>query len=146
MTLAVVVGFRVVVPLVQAFRYRLRVAEVVEEGPGVVSMRIRGRGLERLRAEAGQFFLWRFLDRSRIWTAHPFSLSEAPDGESLRITVKALGDHTARLGSIRPGTRVLAEGPLGTFTDSRSPHGQDTAHRRRHRHHAGPRAARGDRG
>ncbi len=117
-TLAVVVGFRVVVPLVQAFRYRLRVAEVVEEGPGVVSIRIRGRGLERLRAEAGQFFLWRFLDRSRIWTAHPFSLSEAPGGETLRITVKALGDHTARLGSIRPGTRVLAEGPLGTFTDS----------------------------
>ncbi len=31
-TLAVLVGFRIVVPLVNAFRYRLRVAEVVEEG------------------------------------------------------------------------------------------------------------------
>jgi ferredoxin-NADP reductase len=89
---------------------------VVEEGPGVVSLRITGRNLGRLRARAGQFFLWRFLARDRWWTAHPFSLSEAPDGRSLRITVKALGDHTAKLSFIRPGTRVVAEGPFGVFT------------------------------
>jgi predicted ferric reductase len=117
-TLALIVGFRVVVPLVNAFRYRLRVAEIVEEGPGVVSVRIEGRRLERLNACAGQFFLWRFLSRGRWATAHPFSLSEAPDGRSLRITVKALGDHTATLGSLPVGTRVLAEGPFGVFTDS----------------------------
>ncbi|HEX3805974.1 MAG TPA: ferredoxin reductase family protein [Gaiellaceae bacterium] len=118
-----IVGFRVVVPLIAAFRFRLRVAEVVEEGPGVVSIRIAGRRLERLHAEPGQFFLWRFLDRRRAWSAHPFSLSEAPRGDSLRITVKALGDHTSRLAGLRPGTRVVAEGPLGTFTDAvrRSP-------------------------
>ena len=81
-------------------------------------MRIVGRRLDRLGAEPGQFFLWRFLDRRRIWSAHPFSLSAAPDGTSLRITVKALGDHTARLGGVRPGTRVLAEGPFGVFTES----------------------------
>jgi predicted ferric reductase len=115
-TLALIVGFRVCVPLVNAFRYRLRVAEVVVEGPGVVSIRMTGRKLERLRAHAGQFFVWRFLDR--WWTAHPFSLSEAPDGRSLRITVKALGDHTARLASTRVGTRVVAEGPFGVFTDA----------------------------
>jgi predicted ferric reductase len=54
--------------------------------------------------------------RDRWWTAHPFSLSEAPDGRSLRITVKALGNHTARLRSIKLGTRVVAEGPFGVFT------------------------------
>jgi len=117
-TIALIVGFRVVVPLVNSFRYRLRVAEVVQEGPGVVSVRIEGRRLERLHARAGQFFLWRFLTRGRWATAHPFSLSEAPDGRSLRITVKALGDHTARLASLPVGTRVLAEGPFGVFTDS----------------------------
>ena len=40
-------------PLVNAFRYRLRVAEVVAEGPGVVSLRIGGRRLDRLHARAG---------------------------------------------------------------------------------------------
>lgn len=117
-TLAVLVVFRLAHPLVQLFRHRLRVAEVVEEGPGVVSVRIVGRRLDALRAEPGQFFLWRFLDRRWIWTAHPFSLSQAPDSNSLRITVKALGDHTAALAGLRPGTRVLAEGPFGVFTEA----------------------------
>jgi predicted ferric reductase len=115
-TLALLVGFRVLVPLANGLRYRLRVAEVVQEGPGVVSLRITGRGLDRLGARAGQFFVWRFLTRGRWSSAHPFSLSAAPDGRSMRITVKALGDHTSRLAAIRPGTRVLAEGPFGVFT------------------------------
>ncbi len=117
-TLAIIVGFRVVLPLVQAFRYRLRVDRVVEETFGIVSIHIVGRSLDRLDAQSGQFFLWRFLDRRRIWSAHPFSLSAAPDGKALRITVKNLGDHTARLADVLPGTRVVAEGPLGTFTEA----------------------------
>ena len=116
-TLTILVGFRVLVPAYAAFRHRLRVAEVKEEAPGVVSITITGRNLDRLRARPGQFFLWRFLDRHRWWSAHPFSLSAAPDGRSLRITVKALGHHSGRLARVKPGTRVVAEGPLGVFTD-----------------------------
>jgi predicted ferric reductase len=116
-TIVVLVVYRVLAPLVGALRYRLRVAEVTPEGPGVISVRITGRNLDRLRAHAGQFFLWRFLDGKRWRSAHPFSLSAAPNGRSLRITVKALGDHTARLAELRPGTRVFAEGPFGVFTD-----------------------------
>src|SRR3954452_15277543 len=52
-----------------------------------------------------------FLTRNRWWEAHPFSLSAAPDGRTLRITVKALGDFSARLAAIAPGTRVIADGP-----------------------------------
>jgi predicted ferric reductase len=117
-TLLLLVFYRVVAPVLGAFRYRLRVAEVVEEAPDVVSLRIAGRGLERLQARPGQFFLWRFLTRGRWWASHPFSISEAPRGDSFRITVKALGDFTSRMGSIAPGTRVVAEGPFGVFTDA----------------------------
>jgi len=116
-TIALLVVFRLLVPALAALRYRLRVAAVVEEGPGVVSLWITGRRLERLHARAGQFFLWRFLTRGRWVSAHPFSLSAAPDGRSLRITVKALGDHTSRLGEVPVGTRVIAEGPFGVFTE-----------------------------
>jgi predicted ferric reductase len=115
-TLGLLVAFRFLAPGLNALRYRLRVAEVVAEGPGIVSLRIAGRHLDRLDARPGQFFLWRFLDRKRWWAAHPFSLSEAPDGRSLRITVKALGDFSSRLAEIAPGTRVVAEGPFGVFT------------------------------
>jgi predicted ferric reductase len=117
-TIVLIVGFRVIAPVAAAFRYRLRVAAVVEEGSSVVSLWITGRRLDRLRADAGQFFIWRFLTRDRWWKAHPFSLSAAPDGRSLRITVKALGDDTAHIGEIPVGTRVVAEGPFGVFTDA----------------------------
>jgi predicted ferric reductase len=116
LTLGALVVFRIVVPLGRSARHSLRVERVVEEAPGVVSIEIGGDRLERLRARPGQFFLWRFLTRGRWWQAHPFSLSAAPDGRRLRITVKDSGDFTAGLRAVPPGTRVLAEGPFGAFT------------------------------
>ena len=115
-TLAVL-AYRVFAPFASTFRYRLRVAEVIPEGPGVTSVRITGRKLDRLKARPGQFFIWRFLTPGHWWTAHPFSLSAAPDGRSFRITAKAAGDHTRRMGRIPVGTRVVAEGPFGDFTE-----------------------------
>ncbi len=117
-TLALLILFRLVQPIVQAFWHRLQVAETTVEGPNVVSLRIKGRHLDRLNARAGQFFLWRFLAPGRWWESHPFSLSAAPDGRSLRITVKNAGDFTSRIGDIKPGTAIIAEGPFGVFTDA----------------------------
>ena len=117
-TLALLVVFRVAIPLVRALALGLRVSEVRDEGPGVVSLVISGRGVGRLRARSGQFLLWRFLTPGRVLQAHPFSLSRAPDGRSLRITVKDVGRFTAGLRDLKPGTRVFAEGPFGTFTDA----------------------------
>jgi len=115
-TIVVLVLFRVIQPIVHAFWYGLQVSEVIPEGPGVVSLHLTGRHLDRLGGRPGQFFLWRFLTPSRWWQAHPFSLSSAPDGRSLRITVKALGSFSGRVAEIRPGTRVMSEGPFGRFT------------------------------
>ncbi len=115
-TLAVLVCYRLLIPAAAAFRHRLRVTAVRQEQPGVVSLEIAGRDLARLGARPGQFFLWRFLGRGRWWKAHPFSLSAAAGNGSMRITVKDLGDFTATVGEITPGTRVVAEGPFGTFT------------------------------
>jgi predicted ferric reductase len=115
-TLAAVVVFRVGAPIVNALRFRLRVAEVTPEGSDVVSVRLTGRQLDRLGARPGQFFLWRFLTRGRWWEAHPFSLSQAPDGRSLRMTAKAVGDYTRDLRKLPVGTRAVTEGPFGVFT------------------------------
>jgi predicted ferric reductase len=114
-TLGALALFRVAVPLVRDARYRLRVDRVVE-GRGFVTIELGGRRLERMRARPGQFFLWRFLTRDRWWQAHPFSLSAPPNGRRLRITVKESGDFTSGLRALKPGTRVLAEGPFGAFT------------------------------
>lgn len=49
----------------------------------------------------------------------PYSLSAAPAGNTLRITVKDLGGHSGALGRLRLGTRVYAEGPYGALTAAR---------------------------
>jgi predicted ferric reductase len=115
-TLGTLLVFRIGIPLARTAYHRLEVERVREIAPGVISLDVGGVHLERLRARSGQFFTWRFLTRGRWWEAHPFSLSAAPDGRRLRITVKELGDYTSALRAIPPGTRVIAEGPFGAFT------------------------------
>ncbi|MCC3652940.1 ferredoxin reductase family protein [Streptomyces sp. S07_1.15] len=116
---ALLLWYRVLVPLRLNLRHRMRVDSVVPEAPGVVSVLIRGRRLHRLGAEAGQFFRWRFLTRGLWWTANPYSLSAPPRPDLLRITVKAVGGHSAALAALPPGTRLWAEGPYGALTAAR---------------------------
>jgi predicted ferric reductase len=111
--------FRLGEPLALSLRHRLRVANVVLEAPGVVSIYVTGRRLERLAVRAGQYFIVRFLAADGWWRAHPFSLSAAPNGAWLRLTIKELGDWTARLQELRPGTRLFVEGPYGAMTGAR---------------------------
>jgi predicted ferric reductase len=113
------VSYRAVKPVRDAFRHQLRVARVTSEGPGFTSVYITGNRLAELRIESGQFFMWRFLTKDGWWQAHPYSLSAAPNGKWLRFTVKDLGDHSSTLPTLRPGTRVLSEGPYGAFTERR---------------------------
>lgn len=116
---ALVLWYRVLVPVRLNMRHRMRVAETVEEAPGVVSVLITGRRLHRLGAEPGQFFRWRFLAEGMRWSANPYSLSAPPRPDLLRITVKAVGGHSSALAALEPGTRVWAEGPYGAMTASR---------------------------
>ena len=114
--LGTILWCRVGTPVRFNLRHRLRVKGVRRETPGVVSIYLVGRRLDRINAQSGQFFLWRFLTPGGWWQAHPFSLSAPPTSRLLRITVKDLGDRTEELQRIAPGTRVWAEGPYGTFT------------------------------
>lgn len=111
--------FRWVLPIVRGLRYQLRVHAVVPEGPGVISVWLKGRNLHKMKVSGGQFFSWRFMTSELWWHAHPYSLSAPPNNNFLRITVKDLGDHSAALAHIATGTRVIAEGPYGAFTASR---------------------------
>ncbi len=105
--------FRVGLPVMRNLRHRLVVTEVSASAGGVTTVTMTGRELERLPVVGGQFFLWRFLDGPGWTRAHPYSLSAAPDGRSLQITVAGVGDGARRLATLRTGTRVLIEGPYG---------------------------------
>jgi predicted ferric reductase len=109
--------YRVIGPLATYRRHRFRVQSVEREARGVFSVYISGRDLDQFEAEAGQFAIWRFLDRTRWWQAHPFSISAIPDGRRLRITVKNIGDFTSGVHTLKPGTPILIDGPFGKFTE-----------------------------
>jgi predicted ferric reductase len=111
--------YRVALPAARSARHTLRIARVVPETRGVVSLYLTGRDLDRLRAQPGQFLRLRFLARGHWWQCHPYSLSAAPTARALRVTVKDLGDASRAVARLRPGTRVWFEGPYGAFTARR---------------------------
>ncbi|HEY0119478.1 MAG TPA: ferredoxin reductase family protein [Cellulomonas sp.] len=115
-----VVWWRALLPLARHVTFGVRVVALVDEGGRATSVWLRGRRLDRLAPRAGQFFLVRFLASGHILTSHPYSLSLVPTDDHLRFTVGALGDHSAAVASLRPGTRVLLEGPFGRMTADRA--------------------------
>jgi predicted ferric reductase len=112
-------AFRIGHPVRMSLRHQLKVARIVPEAPGVVSLYVSGRELEQLRVTGGQYFRWRFLTRDGWWRTHPFSLSAPLNNRFLRLTVKGVGDGSRGLHGLHAGTRVAVEGPYGLFTARR---------------------------
>ena len=120
------ITWRFAIPVIRSLRLGLKVEQVVKEGPGVFSIIMKGRNVESLGAQGGQFFGWRFLTKGHWFISHPYSLSAAPTKKYLRVTVKDLGDHSGSVTFIKPGTRVFLEGPYGAFTAGRASKGHVT--------------------
>ncbi|MBU6243307.1 MAG: ferric reductase-like transmembrane domain-containing protein [Acidobacteria bacterium] len=120
------ITWRFAIPVIRSLRLGLKVEQVVNEGPGVFSIIMKGRNVDSLGAQGGQFFGWRFLTKGHWFISHPYSLSAAPTKKYLRVTVKDLGDHSGSVTFIKPGTRVFLEGPYGAFTAGRASKGHVT--------------------
>jgi predicted ferric reductase len=112
-----ILAFRFFLPIFASFEHQLVVTKVRYEANDVVSIEMQGRNLPALDVEGGQFFQWRFLAKGLWWHQHPFSVSAAPSADTLRITIRALGRGTTQLMTVKPGTRVMIEGPYGIFSD-----------------------------
>jgi predicted ferric reductase len=114
---AAVLTHRFYLPVKRHLRHRLRISHIVAESPDTISVYITGIDIDQLNAQGGQYFRWRFLARGVWHQTHPFSLSAHPTENTLRLTVKGVGAYTRRLKRrLRPGQRVLADGPYGAFT------------------------------
>lgn len=116
---AAIVIFRILMPIVRSIRHSAKVLAVVPAEHDTVHVYIGGRKFNRLNAEGGQWFSWRFGTRNWWWQGHPYSLSAKPTDRGMRITVKDLGDQSGTLTKLKPGTRVMFEGPYGAFRADR---------------------------
>ena len=117
--LAAVLVFRVGVPVWRSLYHRVRVTGVTREADDVYSVTVQGHRLDRLRTRSGQFFIWRFLDGPGWSRGNPYTISAAPAGDRLRVTIQAVGDGSARIQRLEPGSKVAIEGPYGTMTAER---------------------------
>ena len=117
MQIAVIGGlvvFRAGRPIFRSARHRFRIDRIVTESDDVTSVYLTGRQLDRFAFRPGQYVNVVFMSKGR-WSPHPFSFSAAPNGQFLRVSIKAAGDFTDRIRELTPGTRALLEGPLGAF-------------------------------
>ncbi len=112
--------FRFLRPIYNFWRYRFRVLKIVPETADTYSIYLTGQGLDKFNFLPGQFALFRFLTRGHFLQEHPFSFSDVSGKKLLRITIKKLGDYTADLSAIAPGTFVMVDGPHGIFTPQRA--------------------------
>jgi predicted ferric reductase len=109
-----VVAFRAGRPIFRGARHRFRIDKIVAESSDVTSVYLTGRRIDRFKFRPGQYANVMFLSKGR-WSPHPFSFSAAPNGQFLRVSIKAAGDFTNRIRELPLGTLALLEGPLGAF-------------------------------
>ncbi|MCA9309164.1 ferric reductase-like transmembrane domain-containing protein [Candidatus Saccharibacteria bacterium] len=117
--------YRFLNPLLQYCKYRFVVDKVVKESSSAVSIYISGQNMTRFNWNSGQYAIFTFLQKGLIPQPHPFSISWSPlDKDVIRVTIKAVGDYTKKLQNLKPGAKVLVEGPLGVFGQQVGPEKQ----------------------
>ncbi len=108
--------FRFAKMFIHAWQYDFKVQSIVCEAEGIYSIYIDGRNARHFQFIPGQYASWRFMTGYLWLEAHPFSFSQSPGHKLLRITAKISGDFSNKISQIKPGTRVLLDGPRGAFT------------------------------
>jgi predicted ferric reductase len=119
--LALLINTRIVRPL-KMRQKPWRVSEVREERGRAWTLVLQPEGHPGMNFLPGQF-VWLVLGKSAFSIQqHPFSLaSSATRPDRLELTIKALGDFTARTGDVQPGARAYLEGPYGYFVPNPNP-------------------------
>lgn len=96
-------------------RFSYEVCEVNHLSESVIEVVLKPTSIP-VTFEPGQFAYISFDFPGIDPEAHPFSFSNSNNGPYVRFTIKNLGDDTARLRDITPGTKALVEGPYGDFS------------------------------
>lgn len=119
--LGALVHVRVLRPLaLQRRPYTVTAVEAV--GPRTWTVRLAPAAGSALAFEPGQFAWVTFRAGPFSGREHPYSFSgSAADRAAVSFTIKALGDFTATVGSIRPGEVAYVDGPYGAFSPDRHP-------------------------
>lgn len=115
------IGLLAYIRIVKPFfmlRRPYRVTEVRPERGDTTTLVMYPDGHEGFRFKPGQFGWLNIWGSPFRITGHPFSFSSsaaAPDGR-VEMSIRNLGDFTARMSTVPVGQRVYLDGPYGAFT------------------------------
>ncbi len=104
-------------------RFHYEIVEIKKLAKGVVEIELQPKE-KGLNFRPGQFVYLTPLDRklhNGFKEEHPYTLSSSCHQSHLKIGIKALGDATEAIQSIRPHSQVLIEGPYGDFFKRKFP-------------------------
>lgn len=94
-----------------------KVETVVEERGNAWTLVMKPDGHRGIRFQPGQFTWLTLWSSPFAMQEHPFSFSSSALNPNLvQLTIKRLGDFTAKIGELKPGTTVYLDGPYGAFT------------------------------
>ncbi len=114
--LLLLVNARVVKPL-RLKKQPYRVVDIRQERGSSHTLVLTPDGHTGMRFKPGQFAWLTLGDSPFSLQQHPFSFSSSSENrEELWFTIKELGDFTATVADIEPGTMAFLEGPYGAFT------------------------------
>ena len=68
---------------------------------------------KRMHFQPGQFIFIEIHNSNLPKEDHPFSISSSPNDETIRLSIKHLGDYTSKLELVKPGDDVEVHGPYG---------------------------------
>ncbi len=96
-------------------RYKYKVKNTQLLNKDIIEIEMETQG-DRMNFNAGQFAFFVFKSSNVSSESHPFSISSGESNETLKITVKNLGDYTSSLTNLIKGDEVVIDGPYGHFS------------------------------
>lgn len=113
--------YRFARPFLYLFLHNFKVYAVKQESANCYSVYITGKCLYKFKYEPGQYATFRFLNKQLWHESHPFSFSSDSSDKYLRLTFKSTaGDYSSKLINLNKGTKVIIDGPRGSFISSRA--------------------------
>lgn len=98
-------------------RLPYKVVDLVKETDKVTSVYMQPER-KSIIFNPGQFAYSRFYSPQISSEEHHFTLSGPPGKETIRFTIKELGDYTSNINNLKVGDKVGIDGPYGVFSNT----------------------------
>ncbi len=93
----------------------LTVVKTEKENHDITSLYLKGHSTSLDNRKAGQYLSIRLPEEDKWTSPHPFTMSSAPEDETIRLTIKKAGAFTSSIPDLKTGTPVKFSGPHGHF-------------------------------